>query len=51
MDLTARSAATDSVLLVGFGGPTQPDEILPFLENVVRGRPIPRHRLLEVAHH
>jgi protoporphyrin/coproporphyrin ferrochelatase len=42
---------TDSVLLIGFGGPTSPDEIMPFLENVVRGRNIPRERLEEVAHH
>src|SRR6476469_7143846 len=41
----------DSVLLVGFGGPTKPEHIMPFLENVVRGRNIPRERLEEVAHH
>jgi len=41
----------DAVLLVGFGGPTGPEEILPFLGNVVRGRPIPASRLEEVAHH
>jgi ferrochelatase len=38
-------------LLVGFGGPTRPDEIRPFLQNVARGRPIPPDRLEEVAHH
>ncbi len=41
----------DAVLMVGFGGPTRPEEIRPFLENVVRGRPIPASRLEEVAHH
>jgi ferrochelatase len=41
----------DSVLLIGFGGPTQPEEIMPFLENVVHGRNIPRERLEAVAHH
>jgi ferrochelatase len=41
----------DSVLLIAFGGPTNPDEIRPFLENIARGRPIPRQRLEEVAHH
>jgi protoporphyrin/coproporphyrin ferrochelatase len=41
----------DSVLLVGFGGPTKPEEVMPFLENVVRGRNIPKERLEEVAHH
>lgn len=41
----------DAVLMVGFGGPTRPEEIRPFLENVVRGRPVPASRLEEVAHH
>ncbi|MBL8233469.1 MAG: ferrochelatase [Bryobacterales bacterium] len=41
----------DAVLLVSFGGPEQPDDVMPFLENVTRGRNIPRERLLEVAEH
>jgi ferrochelatase len=41
----------DSVLLIGFGGPTRLDEVRPFLANVVRGRPIPASRLEEVASH
>ncbi|MCB0352899.1 MAG: ferrochelatase [Bdellovibrionales bacterium] len=41
----------DSILLVSFGGPEGPDEVMPFLENVVRGKPVPRERLLEVAEH
>jgi ferrochelatase len=41
----------DSVLLIGFGGPTSPEEVMPFLENVVRGRNTPRERLEAVAHH
>lgn len=41
----------DSVLLVAFGGPTAPDEIRPFLQNVARGRRIPPERLEEVARH
>ncbi|HEX9821255.1 MAG TPA: ferrochelatase [Methylomirabilota bacterium] len=41
----------DSVLLIGFGGPTAPGEIRPFLELVARGRRIPAERLEEVAHH
>ncbi len=41
----------DSVLLIGFGGPTAPREIRPFLEIVTRGRRIPPERLEEVAHH
>ena len=43
--------AIDSVLLIAFGGPTAPSEIRPFLDNVTRGRGIPRERLEEVAHH
>ena len=41
----------DAVLLVSFGGPEGPDDVLPFLENVTRGRNVPRERLLEVAEH
>ncbi len=41
----------DAVLLIAFGGPTQPSEIRPFLENVARGRRIPPERLEAVAHH
>lgn len=41
----------DAFLLVSFGGPNQPDEVMPFLENVTRGRHIPRERLEEVAEH
>ena len=41
----------DSVLLVAFGGPTQPAEIRPFLDIVTRDRRIPAERLEEVAHH
>ena len=42
---------TDAVFLIAFGGPTRPEEIRPFLENVTRGRRIPAERLEEVAHH
>ncbi len=41
----------DAILLVSFGGPEGPDDVLPFLENVTRGRNIPRQRLEEVAEH
>jgi len=41
----------DAVLLIAFGGPTKPDEIRPFLQNVARGRRIPPERLEDVAHH
>ncbi|MDZ4850309.1 MAG: ferrochelatase [Pirellulaceae bacterium] len=41
----------DSILLVSFGGPEGPDDVMPFLENVLRGKNVPRERLLEVAGH
>ncbi len=41
----------DALLIVGFGGPEGPEDVLPFLENVTRGRGVPRERLLEVAGH
>lgn len=41
----------DAVLIVSFGGPEGPDEVMPFLENVLRGRNVPRERMLEVAEH
>jgi ferrochelatase len=41
----------DALLIVSFGGPEKPEDVLPFLENVTRGRNIPRERLLEVAEH
>ncbi len=43
--------AYDAVLIVSFGGPEGPNEVIPFLETVLRGRNIPRERLLEVAEH
>jgi len=41
----------DAVLLVSFGGPQGPDDVLPFLQNVTRGRGVPPERLAEVAEH
>lgn len=43
--------AYDSILIVGFGGPECAADVEPFLENVTRGRNVPRQRLLEVAEH
>jgi protoporphyrin/coproporphyrin ferrochelatase len=43
--------AYDAFLLVSFGGPEGPADVMPFLENVTRGRRIPRERLAEVAGH
>ncbi|MEV4756283.1 ferrochelatase [Micromonospora sp. NPDC049559] len=41
----------DAVLLVSFGGPERPEDVLPFLANVTRGRGVPPERLAEVAEH
>jgi ferrochelatase len=41
----------DALLVVSFGGPEGMDDVIPFLENVTRGRNVPRERLLQVAHH
>ena len=41
----------DSVLIVSFGGPQGPQDVKPFLENVLRGRPVTPQRMEEVAHH
>lgn len=41
----------DALLLFSFGGPEGPDEVMPFLENVTRGKNIPRARLEAVAEH
>src|SRR5664279_5591063 len=41
----------DAFLLVSFGGPEKTEDVLPFLENVLRGRNVPRERMLQVAEH
>jgi protoporphyrin/coproporphyrin ferrochelatase len=41
----------DALLIVSFGGPEKCDDVIPFLENVLRGRNVPRERMLEVAEH
>src|SRR5699024_2185393 len=41
----------DAVVLVSFGGPEGPDEVMPFLRRVTRGRGIPDERLAEVGEH
>ncbi|MGW1077472.1 ferrochelatase [Streptomyces sp. NPDC002537] len=45
------TAPYDALLLLSFGGPEGPDDVVPFLENVTRGRGIPRERLKEVGQH
>jgi protoporphyrin/coproporphyrin ferrochelatase len=41
----------DAILVVSFGGPESKEEVIPFLETVLRGRNVPRERLLTVAEH
>jgi protoporphyrin/coproporphyrin ferrochelatase len=41
----------DAILVVSFGGPEGRDDVVPFLENVLRGKNVPRERLIEVAGH
>src|ERR1700691_6101098 len=41
----------DALLVVSFGGPEQPEDVIPFLETVLRGKNVPRERMLEVAEH
>ncbi|MFI6942506.1 ferrochelatase [Streptomyces sp. NPDC050418] len=41
----------DALLLLSFGGPEGPDDVVPFLENVTKGRGIPKERLKEVGQH
>ena len=45
------SKSYDALLLISYGGPEKPDDVMPFLENVVRGKNVPRERLMEVARH
>lgn len=48
---TADAAPYEALLLVSFGGPERGEDVIPFLENVTRGRAIPPERLLQVAEH
>ena len=41
----------DALLVVSFGGPEKHEDVLPFLQNVLRGRNVPHERMLEVAEH
>jgi protoporphyrin/coproporphyrin ferrochelatase len=49
--VTGSASPFDALLFVSFGGPEGPDDVMPFLENVVRGKNVPRERLLQVAKH
>lgn len=45
------SETYDALLVVSFGGPEGMDDVMPFLENVLSGRNVPRERMEQVAHH
>ena len=47
----ASSRAYQALIVISFGGPEGPDEVVPFLENTLRGRDVGRERMLEVARH
>jgi ferrochelatase len=45
------AARYDAVMLIGFGGPENMDEVRPFLQRVLTGRPVPPARFEDVVHH
>jgi ferrochelatase len=49
--MTSSETNYDALLVVSFGGPERMDDVIPFLENVLRGRNVPRERMLKVARH
>src|SRR5689334_11088724 len=49
--MSSEQSPYDAVLVVSFGGPERPEDVMPFLKNVTRGRNVPDERLLEVADH
>jgi ferrochelatase len=48
---TTGGKVAEAVMLIGFGGPNSAEEIRPFLDRVLKGRPVPRERYEEVVHH
>src|SRR5215217_5006354 len=49
--MTQMKTDYDALLIVSFGGPEGMEDVIPFLEKVLRGRNVPRERMLQVAHH
>lgn len=49
--MTGEPTKYDAILVVSFGGPESREDVIPFLENVLRGRHVPRERMLAVAEH
>lgn len=51
VDRTDETSPYDAIVLVSFGGPESPEEVMPFLRRVTHGRGIPEERLAEVGEH
>lgn len=49
--MTASTTPPQAVIVLSFGGPRGPEDVVPFLQNVTRGRGIPESRLVEVGQH
>ena len=49
--MASAAAPYDALLLVSFGGPEKPEDVVPFLRNVTTGKNIPDERLVEVGAH
>ncbi len=49
--MSGSPGAVDGVLVLSYGGPRRPEDVLPFMRNATRGRGIPDERLLEVSEH
>ncbi|MFQ5738501.1 MAG: ferrochelatase [Acidobacteriota bacterium] len=51
VEVSSGHCAYDAILITSFGGPERTEDVLPFLERTLRGKNVPRERLMEVAHH
>lgn len=49
--MTTTSAPYDSILLMAYGAPERMEDVRPFLDNVLRGLPVPKERYETVVHH
>ena len=49
--MTLVQSKYDHILIIGFGGPTRKEDLMPYLRIVAQGRNIPESRLKAVAHH
>lgn len=51
MTVSSSDLSYDAILFVSFGGPEGMSDVIPFLENVLKGRNVPHERMLDVARH